>query len=62
MWWCVGVVTTARYGAWYLCMPHAHAAQLLVQQLLERGVEGVVDLQGGLDAWAADVDPSFPSY
>lgn len=41
---------------------HSRCAQLLVQQLLEKGLQGVVDLKGGLAAWAVEVDSSFPTY
>ena len=33
-----------------------------VRLLRERGLENVVNLQGGILAWAKDVDPSVPSY
>ena len=30
--------------------------------LAQRGFEDVYNLEGGIDAWAADVDPSLPRY
>lgn len=33
-----------------------------VRLLLERGLQNVVNLKGGVLAWAEDVDPSVPRY
>jgi sulfur-carrier protein adenylyltransferase/sulfurtransferase len=39
-------------------MRSEHAARLLK----EAGFENVYNLQGGIDAWSVEVDPSVPQY
>lgn len=41
---------------------YAFPQQLVVRELLRKGVVGVKDMVGGLEAWATQVDPSFPAY
>ncbi|KAJ3032053.1 hypothetical protein HDV00_008004 [Rhizophlyctis rosea] len=37
-------------------------SQLAVQLLKQRGLKDVKDIVGGLERWARDVDPTFPTY
>jgi rhodanese-related sulfurtransferase len=42
---------------------HAGVRSLTVAVFLERnGLQGVLSLSGGIDAWAVEVDPALPRY
>lgn len=46
-----------------VCICHHGMRSLRVAQFLqERGFADVINLSGGTDAWAREVDPSFPTY
>lgn len=46
-----------------VCICHHGMRSLRVAQFLqERGFADVINLSGGIDAWAREVDPSFPTY
>ncbi|HWT71316.1 MAG TPA: rhodanese-like domain-containing protein [Oxalicibacterium sp.] len=46
-----------------VCICHHGARSLRVAQFLENnGFEQVVNLTGGVHAWATQVDPSMPTY
>ena len=46
----------------YVMCRRGNDSQIAVSKLLEVGVAGVYDIQGGLQAWAQQIDPSFPIY
>jgi rhodanese-related sulfurtransferase len=46
-----------------VCICHHGMRSLRVAQFLqERGFGTVINLDGGVDAWAREVDPRFPTY
>jgi rhodanese-related sulfurtransferase len=46
-----------------VCLCHHGMRSLqVVRFLLEQGFSEVVNLQGGIDAWSTDLDPSVPRY
>ena len=45
------------------CLCHHGMRSLQVARfLLQQGFSEVVNLQGGIDAWSSDLDPSVPRY
>lgn len=47
----------------YVCICHHGMRSASVAQfLLERGFTNVINLQGGIEAWAAQVDPTMARY
>lgn len=46
----------------YVICRRGNDSQLAVEMLREAGINTAVDVTGGLVAWAATVDPSFPVY
>jgi rhodanese-related sulfurtransferase len=44
-----------------VCHHGAHS-QMVVDFLREAGFDNAVNLDGGVDAWACDIDPSMPRY
>ena len=45
------------------CLCHHGMRSMQVARFLEQqGFEDVVNLQGGIDAWSSDVDPTVPRY
>jgi rhodanese-related sulfurtransferase len=44
-----------------LCHHGARSAQV-VQFLMQNGFTHIVNVQGGIDAWSSEVDPSIPTY
>lgn len=54
-----GGAAPARAAVYVLCRRGNHS-QLAVQALREAGLDECYDLAGGLQAWAAEVDPSMP--
>jgi rhodanese-related sulfurtransferase len=46
-----------------VCICHHGMRSLRVAQFLQaRGFADVINLAGGTDAWAREVDPTFPTY
>lgn len=46
-----------------VCICHHGMRSLRVAEFLqERGFPEVINLAGGVDAWAREVDPKFPTY
>jgi rhodanese-related sulfurtransferase len=41
---------------------HGVRSQMIVDFLRSAGFDNAVNLDGGIDAWACDVDPSMPRY
>ena len=41
---------------------HGARSQMVVDFLRSAGFNNAVNLDGGIDAWACDVDPSMPRY
>ncbi len=41
---------------------HGMRSQHVAQFLLRQGFSDVVNLQGGIDAWSCELDPSVPRY
>lgn len=41
---------------------HGVRSRMVVDWLASRGLGGLHNLAGGIDAWAADVDPLLPRY
>ena len=41
---------------------HGACSQMVVDFLRSAGFDNAVNLDGGVDAWACDVDPSMPRY
>ena len=41
---------------------HGARSQMVVDFLRSAGFDNAVNLDGGIDAWACDVDPSMPRY
>ena len=41
---------------------HGARSQMVVDFLREAGFDNAVNLDGGVDAWACDIDPSMPRY
>ena len=41
---------------------HGMRSQQVANYLLQNGFSGVVNLQGGIDAWSAELDPGVPRY
>jgi rhodanese-related sulfurtransferase len=41
---------------------HGARSQMIVDFLRSAGFDNAVNLDGGIDAWACDVDPSMPRY
>jgi sulfur-carrier protein adenylyltransferase/sulfurtransferase len=41
---------------------HGGRSQMVAAYLEGEGFTTVINLQGGIDAWAAEVDPSIPRY
>ena len=41
---------------------HGVRSQMVVDFLRTAGFDNAVNLDGGIDAWACDVDPSMPRY
>lgn len=41
---------------------HGHRSQQVANFLVQRGYESVYNLQGGIDAWAREVDARMPRY
>lgn len=45
------------------CLCHHGMRSMQVARFLEQqGFEGVVNVQGGIDAWSTSVDPTVPRY
>ena len=41
---------------------HGARSQMIVDFLRNAGFDKAVNLDGGIDAWACDIDPSMPRY
>ncbi|MGB0183982.1 MAG: rhodanese-like domain-containing protein [Opitutales bacterium] len=41
---------------------HGMRSMRVLEFLTERGIEGVVSMRGGIDAWAVSVDPEMRRY
>jgi rhodanese-related sulfurtransferase len=41
---------------------HGARSQMVVDFLRSAGFDNAVNLDGGIDAWACDIDPSMPRY
>jgi rhodanese-related sulfurtransferase len=41
---------------------HGHRSMVVARWLSARGVGGLLNLDGGIDAWSTDADPSTPRY
>ncbi|HEY2155484.1 MAG TPA: rhodanese-like domain-containing protein [Isosphaeraceae bacterium] len=41
---------------------HGHRSMVVARWLAARGVGGLLNLDGGIDAWSTEVDPSTPRY
>jgi rhodanese-related sulfurtransferase len=41
---------------------HGARSQMIVDFLRGAGFDNAVNLDGGIDAWACDIDPSMPRY
>lgn len=41
---------------------HGMRSQQVAQFLLQQGFTDIINLQGGVNAWAADVDSTMPTY
>ncbi len=41
---------------------HGQRSMVVARWLAARGVGGLLNLDGGIDAWSADADPSTPRY
>jgi rhodanese-related sulfurtransferase len=41
---------------------HGTRSQMVVDYLRDAGFDNAVNLDGGVDAWACDIDPSMPRY
>jgi rhodanese-related sulfurtransferase len=41
---------------------HGMRSQQVANFLVQNGFDEVVNLQGGIDAWSREVDPSVPRY
>lgn len=41
---------------------HGMRSQQVANYLAQNGFTGVVNLQGGIDAWSAELDPGVPRY
>jgi rhodanese-related sulfurtransferase len=41
---------------------HGQRSMVVARWLAARGVPGLLNLDGGIDAWSARVDPSTPRY
>jgi rhodanese-related sulfurtransferase len=41
---------------------HGVRSMRVVNFLLQRDFENVVNLEGGIDAWAVEVEPEMPRY
>jgi rhodanese-related sulfurtransferase len=41
---------------------HGVRSQMVVDYLRSAGFDNAVNLDGGIDAWACDIDPSMPRY
>lgn len=39
-----------------------HRSHTLVSQLVRRGFTNLIDMQGGINAWSEEIDPSIPRY
>jgi adenylyltransferase/sulfurtransferase len=55
-----GDVTRVSHPAVYVLCRRGNHSQLAVQRLREAGVVQAVDVIGGYEAWAAQVDPGMP--
>ena len=50
------------YGEYVVVCHHGIRSAQAANCLIDRGVTRVFNLLGGIDAWAAEVDPSMPRY
>jgi rhodanese-related sulfurtransferase len=41
---------------------HGARSQMVVEFLRSAGFDNAINLDGGIDAWACDIDPSMPRY
>jgi len=41
---------------------HGMRSRQVAEYLSSRGLDGILNLEGGLDAWARTVDPDMPQY
>jgi rhodanese-related sulfurtransferase len=41
---------------------HGQRSMVVARWLAARGVGGLLNLEGGIDAWSTDADPSTPRY
>jgi len=41
---------------------HGIRSQQVIQYLRQHDIKNLINLDGGVDAWARDVDPSMPVY
>ena len=47
---------------WVVICHHGARSQMVVDFLRNAGFDSAVNLDGGIDAWACDVDQSMPRY
>jgi rhodanese-related sulfurtransferase len=49
-------------GALVVYCHHGVRSRAAAEWLAERGVAGIMSLEGGIDAWSRETDPSVPRY
>ena len=60
---CITNVFTGRTGtAIALHCHHGVRSRAAAEQLLREGFTNVYNLEGGIEAWSREVDPSVPRY
>lgn len=55
-------IQAAASGTLVVYCHHGVRSLAVAHWLADRGIAGVVNLDGGIDAWSAQVDPTVPRY
>lgn len=50
------------FSAVYVVCRRGNDSQLAVRLLRERGFQQTQDIIGGLERWAREIEPTFPTY
>jgi len=56
------IAAVAARGPIVVYCHHGQRSMVVARWLAARGISGLANLDGGIDAWSTDVDPSTPRY
>ena len=56
------VRAASQYGPVIVYCHHGVRSQMVVDWLGKQGLAGLLNLEGGIDAWSNEVDPAVPRY